>query len=129
MIPVCRKVIMYGEMVFTEGMDVSVKLRDKPNPLLGKIVAIDSYDFVLNISVSERVQTKWICFSQIEKIERQDKDYELRYAARVVRNELLNHGEWYNALVSSIGNCLEGIMPEMLEKDVNLGKIVADRII
>lgn len=53
----------------------------------------------------------------------------LQEAACIIRREFLKRGEWYDALVSSIGNCLEGITHEMLEKGIDPAKMVADRII
>lgn len=103
MIPVCRNVIEYGGGVFAEGIGVSVTLVNKSEPLLGRIVEIDESGFALDMSTENEACVEWIYFSWIENIiKRQDKDYELRYAAKVVRNEFLKQGDWYNALVKSI---------------------------
>lgn len=53
----------------------------------------------------------------------------LQEAAEIVRAEFLKRGYWYNALVASIGSCLEGITPDKLESGIDLARVIAHRII
>lgn len=110
MIPECKKVIKYGNSLFGEKSLVSVKLMDKPNILFGEIASFNVCGFFLEMSISEQGQARWIDFSHVESIENAEKKVEenqvhpefLQEAAEIVRNEFLQHGDWYNALVQSI---------------------------
>lgn len=110
MIPECKKVIKCGNSLFGEKSLVSVKLMDKPDILVGEIASFNVRGFFLDMSISEQGQTRWIDFSHVESIENAKKKTEanqvhhefLQEAAEIVRNEFLQHGDWYNALVKSI---------------------------
>lgn len=110
MITECKKVIKYGNSLFGEKSLVFVKLMDNPNILFGEIGFFNVCGFFLDMSISEQRHIWWIDFSHVESIENAKKKVEanqvnlefLQAEAGIVRNEFLQHGDWYNALVKSI---------------------------